>query len=106
MKVAPLLGLRGPWRRGARRARTASAAGVTALAEALFEPLLPGGQKASLASVSPGLPAFRHLAGSLAWGPSLVQHVRHMEGPPGPPKLRSSVHPVFDAPPSLLFSCR
>ena len=85
MKVAQLLGLRGPWRRGARRDRTASTAEVRAPAEALLEPLLAGDQKASLASLSAGLPRFRHLAGSLAWGPSLVQHVRHMEGPPWPP---------------------
>ena len=34
-----------------------------------FEPLVAGDQKASLASLSLQLPAFRHLEGSLAWGP-------------------------------------
>ena len=84
MKVAPLLGLRGPWRRGARRARTASAAGVTALAEALFQPLASGDQKASGQSFSAALPV-QALRGLLAWGPSLsfIQHFRHTEGPRG-----------------------
>ena len=36
-----------------------------------FEPLVAGDQKASLASLSPWLRPFRHLEGSLAWGPSL-----------------------------------
>ena len=49
--------------------RTASTAGVMALAESFFEPLVAGDQKASLASLSLQLPAFRHLEGSLAWGP-------------------------------------
>ena len=46
-----------------------------------FEPLVAGDQKASLASLS--LCPFRHLEGCLAWGPSLVQSARHIEGPPG-----------------------
>ena len=45
---------------------TASAAGVMALSESSFEPLVAGDQKASLTS-SVALP-FRHLEGSLAWG--------------------------------------
>ena len=52
--------------------RTASATGVRALLESLFEHLLAGDQKASLASLSLYLPHFRHIEGSLAWGPSLL----------------------------------
>ena len=37
-----------------------------------YEPLIGGDQKASLASLSPQLHLFRHLEGSLAWGPSLL----------------------------------
>ena len=36
-----------------------------------FEPLVAGDHKASLASLSPYLCPFRHLEGSLFWGPSL-----------------------------------
>ena len=49
--------------------RTASAAGGVALSESFFKPLIAGNQKASL---SPQLCPFRHLEGSLAWGPSLL----------------------------------
>ena len=52
--------------------RTASAAGGVALSESFFKPLVAGNQKASLASLSPQLCSFRHLEGSLAWGPSLL----------------------------------
>ena len=38
----------------------------------VFEPLVAGDQKASLASLSPYLCPFRHLKGSLTWGPSLL----------------------------------
>ena len=51
---------------------TASDTGVMALSQSFFEPLVAGGQKASLASLSPLLHPFRHLEGSLAWGPSLL----------------------------------
>ena len=40
--------------------------------ESFFEPLVAGDQKASLASLSSYLCQFRHLEGSLAWGPSLL----------------------------------
>ena len=60
---------------------TASTSGVKALTEPSFEPFVAGDQKASLASLS--LCPFRHLEGCLAWGPSLVQRARHIEGPPG-----------------------
>ena len=43
-----------------------------ALSESFLEPLVAGNQKASLASLSPYLCQFRHLEGSLAWGPSLL----------------------------------
>ena len=48
------------------------AAEVTALSESFFMPLVAGDQKAFLASLSPSLRPFRHLEGSLAWGPSLL----------------------------------
>ena len=40
--------------------------------QSLFEPLVDGDQKASLASLSSYLSQFRHLEGSLAWGPSML----------------------------------
>ena len=43
-----------------------------ALSESVFEPLVAGDQKTSLASLSLKLRLFRGLEGSLAWGPSLV----------------------------------
>ena len=43
-----------------------------ALTESLFEPLEAGDHKASLASLSPYLYLFRHLEGSLVWGPALL----------------------------------
>ena len=51
--------------------QAASTEGVKALSESFFEFLVAGDQKASLASLSPELYLFRHLDGSLAWGPSL-----------------------------------
>ena len=60
--------------------QTASAAGVRALSESFFEPLVAGDQKASLASLPVqalrGLPCL----GSF----SVVGGVRHIEGPPPP----------------------
>ena len=81
MKVAQLLGLWGPWAAPNVQGQTASAAGVMALSESFFEPLVAGDQKASLASLSLYLFPFSHLQGSLAWSPSLAQHIRHIEGP-------------------------
>ena len=61
--------------------RTAFAPGVMALSESLFQPLVAGTQ-ASLASLSPQLHPFRHLKGSLAWGPSLLLvHQAHRGAP-------------------------
>ena len=37
-----------------------------------FDPLVAGYQKASLVSLSPLLCPFRHIEGSLTWGPSLL----------------------------------
>ena len=50
--------------------------------ESFFEPLVAGDQKASLASLSSYLCQFRHLEGSLAWGPSLLfRHQAHRGAP-------------------------
>ena len=51
---------------------TASDAGVMALSLPFFEPLVAGDQKASLANLSALFHLFRHLEGSLAWGPILL----------------------------------
>ena len=40
--------------------------------QSIFEPLVAGDQKASLASLSLWLCLLRHLEDSLAWGPSLL----------------------------------
>ena len=56
MKVVQLLGLWGPWQHQLCRDIVASAPGIVALSESFFfffEPLVAGGQKASLASLSP-----------------------------------------------------
>ena len=51
--------------------------------QSLFELLVAGHEKASLASLSPRLCPFRHLEGFLAWGPSpLLRRIRHIEEPP------------------------
>ena len=79
VKLMQLLGLWGPWWQQVCRDTDCLALGVRALSEYFFEPLVairafePGGnQKVSLASLSPWLRPFRHLEGSLAWGPSLL----------------------------------
>ena len=52
--------------------------------ESFFEPLVAGDQKVSLASLSPSLCPFRHLDGSLAWGPFLLFSTSSTQrGPPG-----------------------
>ena len=49
---------------------------------AFFKPLVAGDQKVSLASLSSQLRQFRHLEGSLAWGPSLsFGHQAHRGAP-------------------------
>ena len=48
--------------------RSASVAGVLALSESFFEPLVAGDKKTSLASISPLLRPFRHLRGLLCLG--------------------------------------
>ena len=64
--------------------RTASAAGVMTLSESFFEPLVASDQKASLASLSLSLHSFRHIEGSLRWGPYLFLSTSGTQrGPPG-----------------------
>ena len=71
----------GPW--------VASASGAMALSESFssFWKLATGNQKASLASSFPWCHPFRHLEGSLAWGPSLLlsAHQAHKAPPPPTP---------------------
>ena len=104
--------------------QTASAAGVMALPESFLEPLVAGDQMASLASLSPWLHLFRHLEGSLAWGPSLLFSTsgtlrgtlggvllcgsvhQSLKGAPWVVLLCSSVGQAFDGPASLLSSCQ
>ena len=63
--------------------RVVSATRVMALSESFFKPVVAGNQKASLASLSPYLCLFRHLEGSLAWGPTLLFWcIRHLMGEP------------------------
>ena len=40
--------------------------------QSFIKPLVAGDQKASLVNLSPKFHQFRHLEGSLAWGPSLL----------------------------------
>ena len=62
---------------------TAPTTGVMTLSESFFKPVVAGNQKASLASLSPYLCLFRHLEGSLAWGPTLLFWcIRHIEWGP------------------------
>ena len=79
-----------------------------ALSESFFESLVAGDQKISLASLSPKLRPFRHLEGSLAWGPSLLFNASGTYR--GPPWLGfySVVQclQVFDGLASLVFSCQ
>ena len=53
MKVAQLLACGDPGGAKSAGTRTASAAGVMALSESFFKPLVAGNQKASLTSLSP-----------------------------------------------------
>ena len=72
MKVVQMLGLQGLGSAKCAGSQTAFAAGVMALSESFFKPLVAGDQKASLASLSQELCPFRHLEGFLAWGLSLL----------------------------------
>ena len=72
MKVAQLLGLQGPGSAKRTGTQTAPITGVMALSESFFWPLVAVDQKASLAGLSSQICPFRHLEGSLAWGPSLL----------------------------------
>ena len=53
MKMAQLLGLQGPWRSQVCRDTDCLTAGVMALSESFFEPLVAGNQKATSGSLSP-----------------------------------------------------
>ena len=122
MKVAQLLGCRAPGGAKCAGTQTASPAGVRAQ-QGLFEPLVAGDQKASLASLSlqlhPHAPRVFPSLGSF----SVVWHFRHIQGPPclgsysvdrcimhlkghlGGVLLCSSVPQASDGPVSLLLSC-
>ena len=78
---------------------TASATGVTALSESFFWPLVAVDQKASLAGLSSQICPFRHLEGSLAWGPSLLFGMSGtLEGPPWLGSYSSSAHQSLKEP--------
>ena len=82
MKVAQLLGLRGPGWHQVCMDMTASATGVMALSESFLEPLVAGNQKASLTSLSL-TPPVQVLRGLPCLGSfSVVWRVRHIEGHP------------------------
>ena len=68
MKVAQLLGLRGPWRRQVCGDADRLHRSGMSLSGSFFRPLVAGDQTASLASVSLQLRPHRHLEGSLAGG--------------------------------------
>ena len=70
--MAQVLGLQDPGGVQCAATQTLFAAGIMALLESFFEPLVAGDQKASLASLSLKLRLFRHLEDSLAWSPSLL----------------------------------
>ena len=107
MKVMQLLGLWGPWWCQVCRDTDCLSCRSYALSEFFFKPPVAGGQKASLASLSPLLRPFRHLEGSLAWGPSLLFSVRHIEGPAWLGSFSvDQVRQTFDGPASPLFSCQ
>ena len=62
--------------------RTASAARLMAISESCFEPLVSGDQKAFGQSFSTALPIQAHRGLPCMWPFLVVQHVRHIEGPP------------------------
>ena len=78
------------------------------LYQSLFEPLVAGNQKASLASLSPESACSGTQRGSLP-GVLLCCSVHQAHRGPPPPAgvlLCSSVHQSFDGPASLLLSCQ
>ena len=88
--------------------QTATAAGLWPCQRLFFfsELLVAGDQKASLPNLSPKPRPFRHLEGSLAWGPSLLLHELGTErGTLGGVLLCSLLRQVLDRSASLLFSC-
>ena len=75
--------------------QTASAAGVLALSESFFGPLVAGYQKFSLASLSLWLCPFRHLEGFL-YRHSVVRGISHLKEHPGwGPTLQFSVSGIW-----------
>ena len=72
MKVVQLFGSWGPWRYQACRDMDCLRRRSYGPIIAFFEPLVAGDQKASLANLSALFHLFRHLEGSLAWGPILL----------------------------------
>ena len=85
------------------RTRTASATGVMALSESLFEPLVAGDQKASLASPSVALP-IQALRGLPCLG--FYSTDQALKGALGGVLLCSLMRQAFNGPASLLFSCQ
>ena len=63
--MVQLLGFQGLWYHQVFREMTASTAGIMALSESFFEPLVGGDQNASLASLSLEIRPFRYLERSL-----------------------------------------
>ena len=72
MRVAQLLGLWGSWQCQVCKDMDCLRRGSYGPIGVFFEPPVAGDQKTSLASLSPQLCPFKHLEGSLAWGPSLL----------------------------------
>ena len=84
MKLAQLPGLQGPWWCQVCRDMDCLHHRSYGSIRVFSEPLVAGDQKASLASFSSYLLAFRHLEGSLTRGPSLLFGVSGTQrGPPG-----------------------
>ena len=70
--MAQLLGLWGLWQGKVFRDMDCLCHRSYGPIRVFFEDSVAGDQKASLASLSPQFCPFRHLEGSLAWGPSLL----------------------------------
>ena len=70
--MAQLLGLWRPWWHKMCRDTDCLCRKSYGPIRVFFEDSVAGDQKASLASLSPQFCPFRHLEGSLAWGPSLL----------------------------------
>ena len=125
VKVAQVLGSRGPWRCQCAGTQTSSTSGVAALSESFFRASCSWRSESLFSqsfSVAPPLQALRGFPclGSL----SVVRHIRHIEGAPlagvllcSPGISHLKEHPgwgptlqfstqAFDGPVSLLSSCQ